>query len=231
MWARDVNGEIILEPSGVTNPETGEEYMTPRAIPTAGGPAAVEKETREAAAQAQKKTRKTYSDFTIEDINTLVDIVETFPVTGMFSLVDFVPGSKAGDAKALVASIAGRIGIEALGNMRKESPTGGALGQVSEFENRFLQALLGNLDRRQSKKQFLSQVKRIKEHYLNIVLGDGKVKPDLERLSKRGREKWINMEGAKLMEQIMRADKTLSADEAAMLVENHLKRYYGLGPQ
>lgn len=47
-----------------------------------------------------------------------------------------------------------QIGMTALQNMRAQSPTGGALGQVSNYENKMLQRSLANLDSSQSPEQF-----------------------------------------------------------------------------
>jgi cell division septation protein DedD len=55
----------------------------------------------------------------------------------------------ATDARALrnvLDTIRANVGFSELQGMRDMSPTGGALGQVSEFENRLLQSVLGPLD-------------------------------------------------------------------------------------
>ena len=53
--------------------------------------------------------------------------------------------------------------------MRDKSPTGGALGQVSERELSFLQATLGSLDVGQSPKAFLSNLQRIEKRYKQVM--------------------------------------------------------------
>jgi len=45
--------------------------------------------------------------------------------------------------------------------MRDNSPTGGALGQVSEFENRLLQSVRGSLDPNQSQDQLRNNLLNI----------------------------------------------------------------------
>ncbi len=47
-----------------------------------------------------------------------------------------------------------QVGLTALANMRAQSPTGGALGQVSNYENKMLQRSLANLEASQSPDQF-----------------------------------------------------------------------------
>ena len=62
--------------------------------------------------------------------------------------------------------------------MREESPTGGALGQVSELELITLQATLGSLDMDQSEPQLLENLDRLSKIYQEMLdkiarTGDG----------------------------------------------------------
>ena len=57
--------------------------------------------------------------------------------------------------------------------MREASPTGGALGQVSEMENRLLQSVLGSLDQELSEEEFRYNLRRLKDTFLDIVHGPG----------------------------------------------------------
>jgi hypothetical protein len=77
------------------------------------------------------------------------------------------------DARALnnyLDTIKANIGFDALQVMRENSPTGGALGQVSDMENRLLQATKGALDPLQG-DQLVANLKIIKELY-PIVLAE-----------------------------------------------------------
>lgn len=56
------------------------------------------------------------------------------------------------------------LGYDELGNMRAESPTGGAIGQVTETETRWLQATQGSLDQFQDPKT-------LKENLMAVVEG------------------------------------------------------------
>ena len=53
--------------------------------------------------------------------------------------------------------------------MREESPTGGALGQVSEMELDLLNSSLQSLGQAQSEKQFLENLDKVEERYIEIV--------------------------------------------------------------
>lgn len=56
-----------------------------------------------------------------------------------------IAGTAAYNLESVLTTLRARIGFDKLQEMRQNSPTGGALGQVSDFENRLLQATEGNL--------------------------------------------------------------------------------------
>lgn len=75
------------------------------------------------------------------------------------------------DARALnnvLTSIKANIGFDKLQQMREASPTGGALGAVSERENDLLQAVNGALDPMQ-KDQLVRNLTRIKNLYPQVL--------------------------------------------------------------
>ena len=83
--------------------------------------------------------------------------------TGAGHLLAMMPNT---DARALdndLNTIKANVGFDKLQNMRDNSPTGGALGQVSEFENKLLQAVNGALDplQREQLEQNLMQIRRL----------------------------------------------------------------------
>jgi len=59
------------------------------------------------------------------------------------------PGSQAQALKTILNTIKANVGFQALQEMRANSPTGGALGQVSERELAYLQATLGDIAQEQ----------------------------------------------------------------------------------
>lgn len=75
------------------------------------------------------------------------------------------------DARALnnaLDTIKANLGFDKLQAMREASVTGGALGNVSDFENRLLQAVNGALDPKQS-DQLAKHLADIKELYPKVV--------------------------------------------------------------
>ena len=87
--------------------------------------------------------------------------------TGIMSVVPLagglasVPGTDAANFKAGLENLKSQSGLAVLQEMRNNSKTGGALGQVSDFENKMLQANLATLDRAQSKSEFKAALEKI----------------------------------------------------------------------
>lgn len=91
--------------------------------------------------------------------------------TGIGSWLQKVPTTDANDLRNLLDTIKANVGFDKLQEMREQSPTGGALGPVSDFENRMLQSVLASLDQSQSKEQFLENLELVREQVRNIVHG------------------------------------------------------------
>ena len=91
-------------------------------------------------------------------------------VTGLWGGgLSLIPGTPAYDTKMQIETVVSSIGFDRLQKMRDESPTGGALGQVSERELSQLNASLGNLRQSQSRDSFLRNLAQVKRHYLSTV--------------------------------------------------------------
>lgn len=80
-----------------------------------------------------------------------------------------IPGTDAYNLERKIDTIKANVGFSALQAMRAASPTGGALGQVSEMENRLLQATLGSLDIGQSPEQLRANLEKVKKHFTNLI--------------------------------------------------------------
>ncbi len=91
-------------------------------------------------------------------------------VTGFIgNSLSFIAGTPAHDTKMAIETVVSSIGFDRLQKMRDDSPTGGALGQVSERELAQLNASLGNLRQSQSREQFKANLALVKKHYLSSV--------------------------------------------------------------
>lgn len=152
----------------VQDPETGRF----RFEPIEGGP--VEAAAAAAAAQAEGRGELAAraGNVVLEDINRIQSIIDEsdLPVTGMTgALLRNVPGTNAYDVSALATTIRANIGFDRLQQMREASPTGGALGAVSERELTELQSVLGSLDQAQSQEQFERNLNRLSDLYTNMM--------------------------------------------------------------
>jgi hypothetical protein len=152
--------------------EDGSWVMSP--IP--GSPAEQESLAQEEKATARRAVEVTKGDIVIEDIDRIFDIAGTaqFPVTGvMGAMLQTVPGTAARDVKGLLGGIKSNIAFSQLQTMRDNSPTGGALGTVSNMETQKLEAVYGELEQSQSQDQFLYNLQRLQKIYTDIVHGPG----------------------------------------------------------
>lgn len=86
--------------------------------------------------------------------------MNTGNVMGNSGWVPFL-GQGATDLSKVLDTIKANIGFEELQTMRDNSPTGGALGQVTERELAFLQSTIANIEQSQSEEQL--------RHHLQIL--------------------------------------------------------------
>ena len=80
-----------------------------------------------------------------------------------------VQGTMAFDAAVLAKSIEAGIAFDRLQAMREASPTGGALGAVTEGELDLLKSSLGSISQSQSQGQLLYNLNRLEEIYSGIM--------------------------------------------------------------
>ena len=93
--------------------------------------------------------------------------------TGFASYLSAIPGTEAQALKNNLATIKANIGFDKLQAMRDASPTGGALGQVSERELGFLQSVFGSLDQSQSAEELGYNIQLLQYVYNSIIHGEG----------------------------------------------------------
>lgn len=140
-------------------------------VPIPGGPA--DKSQQDAANQTQTQRQ---ADIVTQDIDRALGIIDQSPntTTGMGgALLQNVPDTAARDVRGLIDTIKSNVGFDKLQAMRNASPTGGALGQVSERENSLLQATIGNLEQSQSTQQLRDNLNRVWNVYQDIIHGPG----------------------------------------------------------
>ena len=84
---------------------------------------------------------------------------------GWGSFLSILPGSDAKELQSLLTVVQGNLGFDRLQQMRDASPTGGALGQVSERELQFLQSTVSSLDPRLDPPVLRKNLREIAESY------------------------------------------------------------------
>lgn len=146
-------------PMPVVDPATGQVKYVPREQAVGMTPPAFmesltpkERQVREAKFPQATSALKAFDNTAttlIKDLETLANHPGLPSITGIAA--GRLPGitSQGREAQALYDKIMARGGFQELQNMRQASPTGGALGNVSNAEGERLQAAFAALDRRQ----------------------------------------------------------------------------------
>lgn len=158
VWKRDAQGNIAVDEEG-----------RPMAVPIAGGPMDIEKkeaEKKEADAAGRKALTAGLVTTNIDDILNWVDDSKDNWVlpgpTGWGAAAQWLPATEARSVANALSTVKSNIGFEKLQQMREQSPTGGALGQVSDFENKLLQDTFGTLDQYSDPQTFVRNLVRVK---------------------------------------------------------------------
>lgn len=140
-----------------------------RLEPIPGGP----EDTAAEEAKAEE-IKQTSTNLVLDEIQIARDLIEgqsaASPATGITGgLMSRIDSTRAGALKNRLTTIKANIGFDKLQSMRDASPTGGALGQVSEFENRLLQAVFGSLEQSQRGEDILYNLQRLEDIYNRVV--------------------------------------------------------------
>jgi len=78
-----------------------------------------------------------------------------------------IPGTDAFQLEKMLETVQANLGFDTLQQMRDASPTGGALGQVSERELSLLTSALTNLNIGQNTEILKKNLEDVKRHYNN----------------------------------------------------------------
>jgi hypothetical protein len=123
---------------------------------------------------AAAESAVTASTIVLDDVKALRNAIKkqkvVDPITGVTGEVaSSVAGSARKSAEGLVRTIQANIGFDRLNQMRAESPTGGALGNITEQELRFLQSVLGSIDLNQKDADIIRNLDRLEKIYNGIL--------------------------------------------------------------
>ena len=146
--------------------------ITYKVMPIPGSQAAADAEQVVSAKEAARTGGIKTAGVVLTNIDEAQEVIANskLPTSGFIgSMLTSIPGTAATDVSALVNTIKANIGFDKLQAMRDASPTGGALGQVSNQEIEFLQSTLNNLKQNQSQEQFNKQLQILENQYLQII--------------------------------------------------------------
>jgi hypothetical protein len=164
-WARNPDNSVKLDERGA-----------PIALPFQGGKLYEQRMKDAQAKDAKDQNAAAKNDIVIQDIDRVLSAVNANPnlTTGLGAqLTSSIGGMPARDVTALLDTIRANIGFEQLQAMRDASPTGGALGQVTEREQEYLQSVLGSLAETQSSGQLQDNLRRLRNAYMDTIHGKG----------------------------------------------------------
>ena len=106
-------------------------------------------------------------------INRAMPMIDGFSTGVIGTLISQIPGTDGKNLTRLLDSVKANAGFDKLQNMRDNSPTGGALGQVSERELNFLQSVFGSLNQDQSAGQLKYNLQLFQFVYNTLIHGFG----------------------------------------------------------
>jgi hypothetical protein len=147
---------------GLVNMQSGE--FKPA---TQNGQPVETKASREAAKEdLQRKSALANADSVLKEVRDAKGLVG-WNTAGVGGVLANVPATEARDLSAKLQTIKANLGFDRLQQMRAESPTGGALGQVAVQELAALQATVASLDQLQGSDQLGTALDKIENHYTN----------------------------------------------------------------
>jgi len=104
----------------------------------------------------------------ISNVDKAIQDVSGGRTTGLVGIAaSILPGTKRKDLEGTIDTIQAALSFDTLQAMRDASPTGGALGSVSERELQLLGSTIQSLKLSQSKERILENLEKIETHYKN----------------------------------------------------------------
>lgn len=164
--------------------------------PIPGSPAELEMKQEEAKKAEGVKWANKYGRIAMQDIARAAKKVKDNPIstTGLIGVtMSKIPGTVANDVKELIDTVKSNVAFTRLQNMRDASPTGGALGQVSDTENKMMAQAMGALGQGQTFGQQMQNLVRALDAYQDIVHGTGN-RPEGDLIDKFGLREFAQFE-------------------------------------
>lgn len=156
-WKRDAEGRVAIDERGAPVPlPIGKEYE------------------REQKAQRAEEDAAADARFVLGDLDRSLYMLGQNPYwlsewRGAFG--EYIQGSPQEQFARSLDAIRANIGFSRLNRMRQNSPTGGALGQVTERELAFLQSVWGSLAISQRPRDMQYNLLRLRNEFQKIIHG------------------------------------------------------------
>lgn len=187
------SGDISMQPQWVIDPKTGKpamgqlgedgqlhltampngyEAMDPRelnfqrSLGTESGKTEAAKPANQIKAESALNTLEQKNGIVINAIDQAINQTSGWNTGNVMGNSGIIPGLGQGalDLGKTIETIQANIGFSELQTMRDNSPTGGALGQVTERELAFLQATIANIQQSQSEEQLDKNLKTLRDY-------------------------------------------------------------------
>ncbi|MEM9627808.1 MAG: hypothetical protein AAGA21_16345 [Pseudomonadota bacterium] len=140
-------GKVPAGMAAIPDPTTEAGY---RIVPIEGSPAAAERASAEEKSAVRREHEKLGLNPLMRDINRVLDMSRAGaggPIQGQAKDVPLIgPLTQSGQMAKHLESIKANVAFGELQEMRNNSPTGGAVGALSEGERESLSSLAGSLD-------------------------------------------------------------------------------------
>jgi len=129
-----------------------------------GGPADIKAGEIGAKTKARQESARAQGAAVLETVREAKELTG-ISTAGVGGLIANVPATSARNLQAKLTTIKANLGFDRLQQMRDESPTGGALGQVAVQELIALQATVASLDQLQTPGELRKALEKIERHY------------------------------------------------------------------
>lgn len=129
-------------------------------------------DTDAATTLARNEHRDQQATVVLDTIDEALDLAQNgggiLGTTGIGGLTQHFPGTESRELANKIRTIQANLGFDRLQQMREESPTGGALGQVAVREIEFLQATIATLDQLADEGAVVDALTRIRASYARL---------------------------------------------------------------
>lgn len=137
--------------------------LVPREKPLTGKAAALAGKAKLRATEAKQKI-----GIVLNKIDEASEQLGFFSTGATAQFSKWIDATPAGQLTNTIRTVQAITGFDELRRMKESSPTGGALGQVSEFELKNLQSVIASLEVGQPEAQLRNNLKQVKNLYENL---------------------------------------------------------------